>query len=224
MADKYCKKSSLEAVADEVRTRAGYPSSLKMTPLQMVDIINNLEIPVQRGAPNVELTVNSPSYTIPKGVYTGGLVYVLPQGGHATLTANGSTVSDPNGRPLSSVTVPPKNVYTVHNGTTTPSSGATTINFTGLNFKPVGIILAVADWSSKKPVGTNNVVSMASVKGGSTYGCLGISSSYCGVITSASVTFTDNSVTISNIVANRNGSTVSGSFCNNQHYYIIWGV
>ena len=72
MAKKYCKKSSLTSVAEEVRTRNGTSAQIPFA--NIATTISNLAIPAQRGAPSTVLTASNPSTTIQRGKYTGGSV------------------------------------------------------------------------------------------------------------------------------------------------------
>ena len=237
--DKYCKKSSLEALADEIRVRAGESSSTKYTfPNGFETAISGLVIPTQRGAPSKELKTNDSSYTIQRGVYTGGSVTVDP----IELTANPSssqqTIKDnTNNKPLKKVTVNAANLYQVATGvwqssTKNPSS----MSVSGLSFKPVGVIvLTLSTLASSSPY--YFIRWFCALSDGTVYGYArgrtSTSRTFLGAkIVSASVTFGNNSVSLSNIVCNDTGygnqtsyfyqhSTTAAN--NSRYFYYIWG-
>ena len=152
MADKYVRKTSLENVASETKTRAGLASSTKLTPTQIKERITALTIPTSRGTPTQVLTAASPSYTILRGKYTGGSVSVSAQGKTAVLQTSTQTISPDSGKVLSSVTVPAKNTASVAVGTITPSSGATSFSISGLSFTPVGIAIMQSYYTVNHPI------------------------------------------------------------------------
>ena len=224
MADKYCKKSSFESVADEIRIRAGLASSNKLTPSQMKTQIDNLAIPAQRGSPSKELKTNDALYTIQKGKYTGGSVYIDPQAKTATLTQNGGTVTDANNKPISSVTVPATNKVTLATGTLSLSEGQTSVSITGLSFSPKGYALCLNSTSSVSySKFEGRIMFIMQVKDGILYGRIGGTTKVtsgdeiAGIpITSTSSVFGSNYVTISGV----NGSS---SFTGYTHVYVVWG-
>lgn len=223
MATKYCKKSSVESVADEVKVRQGSSNSIQGSGL--ASAINNLVLPTQRGSPNTVLTASSPSKTIQRGEYTGGSVYVTPQSKTATLTVNGSTVNADANKVLSSVTVPAKNTATFNSGSITPSSNATSISVTGLSFKPIGVAIFPTDsgtWDCVSPRFILGMFTSSGIKVGVT-GSKKSGTQYYGVINGASVTFGNNSVSISNITANLNGTAVNATFQAKQFTWVCWG-
>ena len=237
--DKYCKKSSLEALADEIRVRNGDGSSTKyLFPNEFESTISGLLIPTQRGAPSKELKTNDSSYTIQKGVYTGGSVFVDP----IELTANPSssqqTIKDStNNKPLKKVTVNAANLYQVAVGNWRGTTkNPTSWSMSGLSFKPAGIIfLTDSILSSSSPY--YFIRWFCALNDGTVYGyCRGrtsTSNNFFGAkIVSASVTFGNNSVSFSNVVCNdtgygnqtayvyQNATSLSG----NAYYgYYIWG-
>lgn len=221
MAKKYCKKSSLESIADEIRTRAGTNDT--MTPAQMKTAVDNLVIPTQQPTSYINLGASNSPYTIPKGIHSGhGTVTVSTQSKTATLSANGSTVYPDSGKVLSSVTIPAKNTFSVAVGTLTPSDKATSISITGLSFQPKGIAVMVTNASSSYVLEPRAIVNISSINN-TVDGCLTASSGYKGRVTGATVSFGSNSVSISNITATRNGSSVSPYFRNQEHSYFVWG-
>ena len=141
MADRWCKKSSVQSVADEIKVRAGKQG--QTIPFSnFVSEINNLVIPTQQSTEYIALDRNRTSYTIPRGIHSGsGTVSVDPQAKTVTLTQNGGTVYPNNGTVFSSVTVPAKNTVSVKSGTVTPSSGQSTIIIDGIGFSPTGYAL-----------------------------------------------------------------------------------
>ena len=218
MAKKYCKKSSVQALANEVKTRKG--SSNNIQGRSIASDIENLVIPTQRGAPNTVLTTSSPSTTILRGKYTGGAVSVEPQAKTATLTSSGGYVYGDNNRPLSAVTVPASNVFQVVTGSITPSNGATSLSITGLSFAPKGFIAVLANASGG--VG-NPYIGGIAYSGNTVYGVAAGSSAANGCpITSASVSVLSGSVTVSNIVAT-DSSAFSAKFTNKLLEYMVWG-
>lgn len=220
MAKKYCKKSSMKAVADEIRVREGASSTDKVQGSMMYYRIQNLELPVNYGSPNIVLTANNQSHTVLMGKYTGGSVSVVPQNATATLSQNGGYVPIESGKTLASVKVPAKNVKSVATGSLTPSKNATSITVSGLSFRPVGmaVVLQRGSTSVVKPkIGGfiyNNGQINGIAAGGTTYG------SY---LTSVSASITDNSITLSNFVVSESGSTFTANFINYQVAYMVWG-
>ena len=79
----YCKKSSIEAVVSEVKTKAGISQSTPMPFVDIADTISSLVIPTQRGSPSVSLDTSKTQHTIQRGVYTGGSVSVTAYQGTA---------------------------------------------------------------------------------------------------------------------------------------------
>lgn len=230
MADKYCKKSSLETVADEVRVRAGLSSSSKLTTAQMKTTIDALEIPVQRGAPSVALTGSSPSYTIQKGVYTGGKVSVTGQSKTATLSQNGSTVAPDSGKVLTSVTVPAKNTVSVKSGTIPMSSGQSTVLIDDIGFSPTGYALCFDVSSVTTSNISGKILLIMQTKSGTLLGrimhtdTVSSGDGTVGIpITSTSTTWGSNSLSISNIVGTLSGTTYNGTFPGYSFRYVVWG-
>ena len=221
----YCHKDSFTnasgtGVVDELRVRNGTVLAIPFD--QIVPTINGLVIPAQRGAPNTQLTVNAPSKTIERGIYTGGSVSVNPQNVTAVLTAAGNTVTGENGRPMSSVIIPAANVFSYAVGTITPADKSTSISISGLSFTPVGFALLVTNATSKYTLEYSAILNLFCA-GGTVDGCLTAQSGRRGKVTGASVSFGSGSVSISNITAVRNGSSVSPYFRNSEHSYFVWG-
>lgn len=220
MAKKYCKKSSVQTVADEIRVRGGFPDTYKIQGSYMATEISNLEKPVNRGSPSVTLTASIPSYTAQEGKYTGGSVSVVPQIATAQLSQNGGYVLIESGKTLASVKVPASPVKQIKEGTITSSANATSVSIDGLTFKPVGAIVALTGtgttYSSPK-------ITFVAYDNGSVYGNV-VSSTYGGaMITSVSATITDTSITLSNIVAKDGSTTYNGNFVGGQYVYFVWG-
>ena len=222
----YCHKDSFTnanetGIVDELRVRNGTAAAIPFN--QIVPTINGLVIPAQCGAPNKELKVNAPSKTIERGVYTGGSVYVDPQAKTAVLTTAGSTVSDENGRPLSSVTIPAANVYSTAAGLLSFAADTTSIGISGLSFSPVGMIV-VCTRPHFEISAPRNVVALYCLKNGTIDGLLLRVSGYAGRITGGSVSFGNNSVSVSNITGTRNGSAITGCrFHEYEYAFFVWG-
>lgn len=221
MAKKYCKKSSMQAVADEIRVRGGFPSTYKIQGSYMATEISNLEIPVNRGSPSVTLTASNPSHTVQEGKYTGGSVSVVPQNATATLSQNGGYVPIESEKTLASVKVPAKNAYSYSTGKITPASGATSISISGLSFVPSHII--VVNTSKPSTLTEKKIVTVYCDKSGTVGGVFPNNSAYVGSVTSASASFGSNSVSISNVVGVRNGTTLNGVFANVEYSWFAWG-
>lgn len=224
MAKKYCKKSSMQAIATEVKTRKGSSSNIQGS--NLATDISNLVIPAQRGAPTTTLTASNPSTTIQRGKHTGGSVSVVPQNATATIQSSGAYVPIENGKTLASVKVPATDRMSVAYGTTTPSSNATSITISGLSFSPVGIAIALTSFGSVSTTSPKFITGLFK-KDGTVCGVSGtdseFSAKYFGVFKNASMSFGTNSVTISNIIATLNTSNVSVNFHNKQHTYVVWG-
>lgn len=221
MAKKYCRKSSMKAVADEIRVRLGASEYYKIQGSYMATEISNLEKPVNRGSPNIVLTASNPSHTVQEGKYTGGSVSVDTQNATATLSQNGSYVPIESGKTLASVKVPAKNAYSYSTGKITPASGATSISISGLSFVPSHII--VVNTSKPSTVTENKIVTVYCDKSGTVRGVFPNKSAYVGSVTSASASFGSNSVSISSIVGVRNGTTLNGVFANVEYSWFAWG-
>lgn len=218
MAKKYCAKSSMQAVADEIKTRKGSSSNIQGS--NIASDISNLVIPTQRGSPTTVLTASSTSQTIQRGKYTGGSVSVVPQIATAQLSQNGGYVQIESGKTLASVKVPAKNAYSYSSGKITPSNGATSISITGLSFEPTHIAIMNTHIGS---VYDDVVVSFYCAKQEDIMGLFTARSGYLGKVSNATVSFGTNSVTISNIVGVRNGATINGIFRNKEYCWFVWG-
>lgn len=219
MSKKYCKKSSVQSVADEVKTRKGSSSNIRGD--NIASDIRNLVIPTQRGAPDTVLTASSTSKTIQRGKYTGGSVSVVPQNATANLSKSGGNVSIESGKTLASVKVPASNLFQSASGTITPSSNATSIGLSNLSFRPIGAIFALTggSGSTNKP----KITYVAYTTNG-VYGNIISGANYGGaMVTDASVSVTDNSITISNIRGVDGSTSYTGNFLNAQHSYFAWG-
>lgn len=218
MAKRYCKKSSMQAVADEIKVRGGFSDKIQGS--YMATEISNLEKPVNRGSPSVTLTASSPSYTVQTGKYIGGSVSVASQNATATLSQNGGYVPIESGKTLASVKVPAKNAYSYSSGKITPSDKATSISITGLSFEPTHIAIMNTNIGN---IYDNAVVSFYCAKQESIMGLFAAKSGYLGKVSSATVSFGTNSVMISNIVGIRNGATINGIFRNKEYCWFAWG-
>lgn len=219
MAKKHCKKSSMQAVAGEVKTRKGSSSNIRGD--NIASDISNLVIPAQRGAPETVLTASSTSKTIQRGKYTGGSVSIVPQNATATLSKSGGNVSIESGKTLASVKVPASNLFQSASGTITPSSNATSIGLSNLSFRPVGVIFALTDGSGA--TNSPKITYIAYAPSG-IYGNIISGANYGGaMVTDASVSVTDNSITISNIRGVDGSTSYTGNFRNTQHSYFAWG-
>lgn len=219
MAKRYCKKSSMQAVADEIKVRGGFSDKIQGS--YMATEISNLEKPVDRGSPSVTLTASSPSYTVQEGKYTGGSVSVVPQNATATLSQNGGYVQTEEGKTLASVKVPAKNTYSYSTGKITPASGATSISISGLSFYPSYIV--VVNTSRPSVLRNSQIATVYCDKNGTVKGAFPNNSAYVGSVTSASASFGSNSVSISNVVGVRNGTTFNGAFANVEYSWFAWG-
>jgi len=219
MPKKYCKKSSVQSVADEVKTRKGSSSNIQGN--NIASDISNLVIPTQRGSPTTVLTASSTSKTIQRGKYTGGSVSVASQNATAVLSRDGGNVTIESGKTLASVKVPASNLFQSASGTITPSSNATSIGLSNLSFRPIGAIFALTSGSgsTNKP----KITYVAYTPNG-VYGNIISGANYGGaMVTDASVSVTDNSITISNIRGVDGSTSYTGNFRNAQHSYFAWG-
>lgn len=223
MAKKYCKKSSVQSVANEVKIRKGSASIIQGS--SIASDIDALVLPIQRGAPNTVLTASSTSKTIQRGKYTGGSIYVTPQSKTATLTPNGSTIAADSNKVLSSVTIPAKSTATFAYGNITPSSGATAISVSGLSFNPIGFAIfptGSGSWNTDTPQFMLGMFTKDGMKLGIT-GSNKSGTLYYGVINAASVTFGNGSVSLSIITASLKGAAVNATFQAKQFTWISWG-
>lgn len=228
MAKRYCKKSSVQSVANEVKVRKGSSSSIQGN--NIASEINGLVLPTQKGAPNTVLTASNPSATIQRGKYTGGSVSVVPQNATAVLSRDGGNVPIESGKTLASVTVPARNTFSYIAGSTTFQSDSTSFAISGVTFTPKGAIITctrvngIGFFDREKAVeglciivNDNNTTSVDGI----IYG-----SGYKGRITSASMTKSGNNLTINSILGTVEGSSVSPYFCdkNAEYSYMIWGA
>lgn len=223
MAKKYCKSTSVQAIADEVKTLKG--SSGVIQGGNLASDIASLVVPTQHGAPSTKLTAASPTKTIERGLYTSGTISVTPQNKTATLTANGSTVKAGSNQALYGVTVPAKNTATFDYGSIKPSSGATSINITGLKFQPIGFAMfptETGSWNENTPRFILGMFTASGLRLGVT-GSNKSGTLYYGVIKNASVSFGTNSITVSNITSSLNGSTVAATFQAKIFTWVAWG-
>ena len=219
MSKKYCKKSSIQTVTDEVKTRKGSSSHIQGN--NIASDINNLVIPTQRGAPATILTASSTTKTIQRGKYTGGSVSVVPQHAIATLSKSGGDVSIESGKTLASVKIPASNLYQVITGNITPANNATSLTFSGMSFTPVGFVAVMVTASGG--VG-NPYIGGIAYTDGHVYGIAAGNTEKYGVpIIDATISISDSSITVSNIQANENGSIFAAKFKNNPFVYAVWG-
>ena len=219
MSKRYCKKSSVQSVADEVKTLKGSSSNIQGN--NIASDISNLVIPEQRGAPEAVLTASSTSKTIQRGKYTGGSVSVVPQNATATLSKSGGNVSIESGKTLASVKIPASNLFQSASGTITPSSNATSIGLSNLSFRPIGAIFALTAGSgaTRKPKITYVAYTQQGMHGNIISGA-----NYGGaMVNAATVSVTDNSITISNIRGVDGSTSYTGDFLNAQYSYFAWG-
>lgn len=219
MAKKYCKKSSMQAVAGEVKTRKGSSSNIQGN--NIASDISNLVIPAQRGSPTTVLTASSTSKTIQRGKYTGGSVSVVPQDATATLSKSGGNVSVASGKTLASVKIPASNLFQSVSGKIKPGSSATSIGLSSLSFRPVGAIFALTGGtgSTRKP--TITYVAYAPQV---TYGNIISGANYGGaMVNAATVSVTDNSITIGNIRGVDGSTSYTGNFLGAEYSYFVWG-
>lgn len=219
MAKKYCKKSSMQAVANEVKTRKGSSSNIQGS--SVASDIGNLVIPTQRGAPTTTLTASNQSATVQRGKYTGGSVLVVQQNATATLSQNGGYVPIEDGKTLASVKVPAVNLYRVVTGEITPANNSTSLSLPmESSITPKGFVAIMVTASGG--VGTPYIGGIA-YDGTTVYGVAAGSSASNGCpITSASVSKSAGNITVSNIVAT-DGSAFSATFKNNKYVYAVWG-
>ena len=190
----------------------------------MATRIGDLEIPIQRGSLSKELKTNDTSSVIQRGVYTGGFIYIDPQAKTARLTQNSSTITDENNKPISSVKIPAKNMYSVFQTTITPTDNATSFSVTGLSFRPVGIVIQQSKHTSKigKLTSPYFIVGIFNASG-VVVGLSGSASNYYGVMQSATVSISNGAITVSDMVANRNGTSEAVKFDNTEHTCFVWG-
>jgi hypothetical protein len=224
MAKKYCKKSSMQAVAGEVKTRKGSSSNIQGN--NIASDISNLVIPTQRGSPTTVLTPSSTSKTIQRGKYIGGSVSVVLQDATAQLSQNGGYVPIENGKTLASVKVPAKNTVSYAVGKITPSDKSTSIQVTGLSFSPTGFIVMCTSPGGTVSGSSGALATVCCYKQGNSYvatGFLPNQSAYFGVVTSASASFGDSSFSVSSVVGARNGSTINTVFRNREYCWFAWG-
>lgn len=218
MAKKYCKKTSMQSVADEVKTRQGSSSNIQGS--NIASDVSNLVIPTQRGSPTTVLTASSASKAIQRGKYTGGSVSVAPQDATAQLSQNGGYVPTESGKTLASIKVPASPVKQIKEGTVTPSENATSVSIDGLTFKPVGAIVALTGTGTTY---STPKIAFVAYDNGSVYGNV-VSSTYGGaMVASVSAAITDTSITLSNIVAKDGSTTYNGNFVGGQYVYFVWG-
>lgn len=219
MSKKYCTKSSIQKVVNEVKTRKGVADNIQGS--HIADEIDDLVLPAQRGAPTTTLTAGNQSVTIQRGKYTGGSALVVPQNATAQLSQNGGYVPIENGKTLASVTVPASNVFQSASGKITPSSSATSISLSNLSFRPTGAIFALTQGSGaiRSPK-----ITFVAYHNGSTYGNIISGDNYGGaMINSANTSVTDSSITISNLSGVDGSKTYAGNFLNSEYFYFAWG-
>ena len=239
----YCKKSSLEAIADEIRVRNGDSSSTKyLFPSGFTSTISGLLIPTQRGAPSKELKTNDSSYIIQKGVYTGGSVTVDPIEWLTIVqpSASQQIIKDANNKPLKKVTVGAYNLHPLAVGAwrgsvKNPTSiTVSNITYNGSPFKPIGLILicASSDYSSDKSGSINQMWFVDGVVGGHATASNSTSSTNrSAIITSANVSFSNGSFSVSNVSCRDTAKTQTAHFyqqytnasSNANYLYYVWG-
>lgn len=230
----YCKKSSIETIVSEIKTKTGIPQSTKIPFENINDTIDSMQIPIQRGSPTTILTNTNKNYTIPKGVYTGGTVSVNTETKTATLQTQDKTITPSSGKLLASVIVPASNVFSIPTKTqdkmkTPATSGATSFTTNDLNFLPKNIIIIYSGSASgvggvKKPT----IAGVSYINGEVKGVAAGSNSPYGVPITNATVQVSQNSsgkysMTISNIIATENGTAFTATFYKTPYTYLVWG-
>ena len=224
---KWCKKSSLDAVANALRVQSTASGSLSFPNGFVTAIKNNMVIPTNRGSYSDTLTTTKSSVTLPRGVYSGGSVGVTPQSKTVDPQTAAFTVNADSGKALTSVTVRGIDAYSVYAGTWT-ASDASSFSVSGLSFKPEGaIIVAISSLSY------NNVVAVSNDKHStSNYGvAVPNTSSNNAVINNAGIVLGNSGVTCSGLKSTYSWySSVSGNQTvtkdakfNGTYYYCIWG-
>lgn len=221
MANYYCKKSSLESLAAAIKAGAGIASSTKLKVSDFASKIASFVIPTNRGSPSETLNTSKTTYTIRKGKYTGGSVSVSSQTKTATLSASGSTVSPDSGKVLEKVTIPARDVFIAESGLITPGAD-NTMTISGLTFKPIGIAMYADETygqTFKKPQ-----LACFYWKNGEVKGSAVSDNVIAAPVTSATVSTTNTSITISNVVATYNGTSFNCTWkINRQWCYFVWG-
>lgn len=219
MATYYCKESSLQALAAAIKNGAGIASATKLAVNQFAAKIRAFVIPTSRGSPIYTLDTTKTSQAIQRGKYTGGSVSVTTEIITATLTAGGSTVSPASGKVIEKVIIPARDDYLSKCGTFTPGAN-NTFSITNLTFKPVGIVMYASVLSGAKQP---QLVNFSWVNG-EAKGTAVSNSIFSGApVTSASVSTTNSSISISNVVATANGSSFNCTWQTKQWTYFVWG-
>ncbi|MBR3552462.1 MAG: hypothetical protein IKN72_03630 [Clostridia bacterium] len=235
--DLVAYKSSLKAVADEIRARNGSNGNL-VFPTDFVSTIQNLQLPQSLGTVAKELKEGELTYSLPAGIYDGGRVFV--QGGTASIAPSNQQQTKPETgeSPLLSATVGGVTTCRVATGIINKSSSASagvtpSLSITGLDFCPVGATLV----RSGSGLYQYAVWCISSVKGPN--GCYGWAVPYGTTdtpgarITGATWTFGENSVQCSGIVVNdpqkgaQNGGFglyKSSGDSNEAYAYIVFGI
>ena len=221
MANYYCRKSSLEAIAAAIKTGLGLASSTKIKVSDFASRIGSFVIPTNRGSPTETLNTSKTSYPILKGKYTGGTVSVTTETKTATLSQGGSTVTPSSGKVLEKVTVPARDVFVAKSGLLTPTS-INTFTITGLTFKPIGIAMYADETygqTFKKPQLICFYWKNGAVQGSAVHDTVSTAP-----VTSATVTTTNTSITISNVVATYNGTSFNCTWKTSRQWcYFVWG-
>lgn len=213
---KHIKKSTVQTIVNKLKGRD--PSISSVLGSEIADKISQLEM-VQSINPTATLDKNNSSYTIPKGRNSGGTVSVVPQQKTATISTSTVTYSGDAGKVLTKLTVPALNNHPFDIRTLSPGSNATSVTISELSFKPVGIFINIIGSTSGSA--TKYAIAGVYCDGTTTNGIAEFSSTQNGVvITSASISTTSTSITLSNIKASDNGSC---KFRGVNYYCVVWG-
>lgn len=227
MAKKYCKKSSVQSLANEVKIRKGSSSGIQGS--SIASDIDALILPTQRGSPDTVLTAENPFATIQRGKFSGGSVSVVPQNATATLSQDGGYVSIENGETLASVKIPATNLSAVEYKDIPMASGQSSFSVSNLLFSPVGYAIFL---SSDVQSGSNykdiNIAGLIQTKSGVLAGRTLLKSSDSKhkdgyEVISTSATFASNSVSVSNIVASNGSTSYNCAFANTHYICVVWG-
>lgn len=229
---KYCKKTSVQSVADEVKIRKGSAASIQGS--QIATDISNLVIPVQRGTVNKELKTNDTSYSILRGVYNNGSVYVDPVEWPSVVqpSVNQQIIKDANNRPLKKVSVGVFDFHPLAVGSWRGSQkNPTSLTVSGLPFTPAGVILICGSNNSEK-LAIGMIWKVGGVVGGHAMpNNTASDSNRSAVITSADITFSYGGFSVSNVRCTDTSGTNGAHFyqtsttesSNAKYLYYVWG-
>lgn len=221
----YCKKSSLENLAQTIKNVSNDQTSLQF-PEDFITKINNIKLIELKSNPNIILNKNNLTYTLPQGQYTGGSVSVIPEELTITPTNSNQPIND---KILKKVTILPieNSNYKIETQLYTVSSKATNLNVFFPNSQisnPEGAMIVNLWANNEGVILTQTSILNETANYGVTRKPLSGTEAPGGVVKSP-LQYTANSIYCNNpTIIPPNGSTTTGKFYQGRYYCILWGT